>query len=87
VATDFAAAAGINSNMNIWEEIQMQKSEQDQRSRARRRKVRDFFYHLVVFLFVLAILFVVSGMSGALVWLFLFWGFAVALHGVYAYFS
>jgi hypothetical protein len=69
------------------EEIQMQKNEQEQRSRIRNRRVRDFFYHLVVYLFILAILFIVSGVSGALVWLFLVWGFAVALHGVYAYFG
>jgi hypothetical protein len=63
----------------------MQKNEQAQRSGLRRRRVRDFFYHLVVYLFVLAVLFVVSGVSGALVWLFLIWGFAVALHGIYAF--
>jgi fatty acid desaturase len=73
--------------MDILEEIQMQKNEQDQRSRAQKRRVRDFFYHLVVYLFILAILFVVSGVSGALVWLFLIWGFAVAMHGIYAYFG
>jgi hypothetical protein len=85
VAPEFDAAAGVNLNMNVLEEIHMQKNEQDQRSSARRRKVRDFFYHLVVYLFLLAILYVASGVSGALVWLFLFWGFAVALHGVYAF--
>jgi hypothetical protein len=63
----------------------MQNNELHPRSKARNRKVRDFFYHLVVYLFILAILFVVSGVSGALVWLFLIWGFAVALHGVYAF--
>jgi hypothetical protein len=65
----------------------MQKNEQDQRSKARNRRVRDFFYHLAVYLFVLTILFVASGVSGAFVWLLLLWGFAVALHGIYAYFS
>jgi hypothetical protein len=68
-------------------ENQMQKNEQEQRSKLRNRRVRDFFYHLVVYLFILAILFVVSGVSGALVWLLLIWGFAVALHGVYAFFG
>ena len=63
----------------------MQENEQYRRSKT--RKVRDFFYHLVVYLFVLAILFVASGVSGALVWLLLVWGFAVALHGVYAFFG
>jgi Flp pilus assembly protein TadB len=71
--------------MDIRGETQMQKNEQDQRSGIRRRRVRDFFYHLVVYLFILAILFVVSGVSGALIWVFLVWGFAVALHGVYAF--
>jgi hypothetical protein len=65
----------------------LQKNEQDQRSRIRRRRIRDFFYDLVVYWFILAILFVVSGVSGALVWLFLVWGFAVTLHGIYAVFS
>jgi hypothetical protein len=44
----------------------MQNNELHPRSKARNRKVRDFFYHLVVYLFVLAILFVVCGVSGAL---------------------
>ena len=73
--------------VNIREETEMQTNEEEQRSRIRRRRVRDFFYHLVVYLFILAMLFLVSGVSGALVWLFLVWGFAVALHGVYAFFS
>ena len=63
----------------------MQNNELHPRSKARHRKVRDFFYHLVVYLFILAILFVVSGVSRGLVLMFLFWGFAVALHGVYAF--
>ena len=63
----------------------MQTNEQTSRSNTRRRHVRDFFYHLIVFLFMLALLFLVTGVSGALVWLMLFWGFAVALHGVYAF--
>lgn len=65
----------------------MQENDQVQRSRIRTRRIRDFLYHLVVYLFVLAILFLVSGVSGALVWVMLFWGFAVALHGVYAFFG
>jgi hypothetical protein len=63
----------------------MQVNEQEQRAMVRRRHVRDFFYHLVVYLFILAMLFVVSGVSGALVWVMLVWGLAVALHGVYAF--
>ena len=58
--------------MDYLGENQMQKDEQEQRSEIRRRRVRDFFYHLVVYLFVLALIFLVSGVSGALVWLFLF---------------
>jgi hypothetical protein len=65
----------------------MQRDEQVQGSKARYQRVRGFLYHLVVYLFILAILFVVSGVSGAFVWLLLIWGFAVALHGVYAYFG
>ena len=56
-------------------------------ARIRSRRMRDFFYHLVVFLFVLVLLFLVTGLDGAVVWLFLFWGFAVALHAVYAFFG
>lgn len=63
----------------------MQNNEQDQGTEGRDR-ARDFFYHLVVYLFVMAIL-VVVGAGGAVVWIGLFWGFAVALHGVYAYFG
>jgi len=65
----------------------MQTDQQERRARARQRRVRDFFYHLVVYAFVLAILFLVSGVSGALVWLLVIWGFALAMHGVYAYFG
>ena len=65
----------------------MQKDEQVQRSKSRNRRVRDFFYHFVVYIFVLAILFLVMGESPAFVWIGLVWGFAVALHGVYAYFG
>ena len=63
----------------------MQNDEQNQGSEGRDR-ARDFFYHLVVFLFVIAILYV-AGTGGALVWIALGWGFAVALHGVYAFFG
>jgi di/tricarboxylate transporter len=73
--------------MDHLEENHMQENAQERRSGIRRRHIRDFFYHLIVFVFVLAILFFASGVSGALVWVFLFWGFAVALHGVYAFLS
>jgi hypothetical protein len=63
------------------------QDEQDRRSRARQRRLRDFFYHLVVYVFILVLLFIVTGGSTAIVWVGLFWGFAVALHGVYAYFG
>ena len=38
-------------------------------------------------LFLLALLFLTGGMSGAFVWIGLFWGFAVALRGIYVYFG
>jgi hypothetical protein len=69
------------------EEISMQHNDQVQRSTTSRRRVRDFFYHLAVYVFILAILFLTSGVSGALVWLSLLWGFAVVMHGIYAYFG
>ncbi len=63
----------------------MNNSEQTQHSRLRTRKVRDFFYHLIVYVFIMAMLFSVSGTGGALIWMSLIWGFAVALHAVYAF--
>jgi len=63
----------------------MQKEEQQATNKTRR--IRDFFYHLVVYLFVLAILLIVTGSIQAFILLLVFWGFAVALHGVYAYFG
>ena len=65
----------------------MQKEEQKQQASTKNLRIRDFFYHLVVYLFILAILLVVTGSSQAVVLLLVFWGFAVALHGVYAYFG
>lgn len=65
----------------------MQTNKQDQSSGLGKRKVRDFFYHLVVYLFLIILLLIVSGTSGAFIWIGLFWGFAVALHAVYAFFS
>lgn len=65
----------------------MQKDKPEQVTETRHNRVRDFSYHLVVYLFVLAILFLVGNASGAFVWVALFWGFAVAMHGIYAYFG
>jgi hypothetical protein len=65
----------------------MQKNKQDQPSKIAQKRIRDFFYHLVVYLFMLALLLVIGSASGALVWIGLVWGFAVALHRVYAFFS
>lgn len=65
----------------------MQKEEQNQNVTPARDRVRDFFYHLVVYLFCLMLLFLVSSLGGAFIWIALFWGFAVALHGVYAVFG
>lgn len=65
----------------------MQQDEQVQREKIRRRRIRDFFYHLFSYLFVLALLYVSSGSGGALVWVALGWGFGVAMHGVHAYFN
>ncbi len=60
---------------------------EEQGSKGRYLRVRDFFYHLIVYVFVLAILFFVMGDSAAFVWIALGWGLGVALHGVYAYFG
>ncbi len=65
----------------------MPNDTQDQGSKARTRRVRDFFYHLVVYVFALVFLFLVMGANSAFVVMVLCWGFAVALHGVYAYFG
>jgi hypothetical protein len=64
----------------------MQKDQQALLAEGRGTRMRDFFYHLVVFAFVLALL-LLLGAEGAFIWLALFWGVAVALHGVYAYFG
>lgn len=64
----------------------MQKDQQAQLAEGRGTRVRDFFYHLIVYAFVMALFFLV-GAGGAFVWVGLFWGFAVAMHGVYAYFG
>lgn len=65
----------------------MQNKEQVQTATTTRTRVRDFVYHLVVFVFILALIAILSGLKGAFIWLFLFWGLAVALHGVYAFFG
>jgi len=65
----------------------MNKDNPDRVSEPGSTRVRDCLYHLVVYLFVLAIIFVVSGASGAFVWIALFWGFAVVLHAIYAVFG
>jgi hypothetical protein len=64
---------------------------------ATRTRVRDFLYHLVVYVFVgglLVILDVRAGTGDAAVlgldwafWVLLFWGLAVAAHAVYAAFG
>ena len=64
----------------------MLKDEQTQAQPSQRERMRDFFYHLIVYLFVLGVLAIV-GVGGAFVWIALVWGFAVAAHGVYAYFG
>jgi 2TM domain len=60
-----------------------------------RKAVRDFFYHLVVFVFVSALLVIVdvrAGTAGNAVvgldwayWVILFWGLGLAGHAVYAF--
>jgi hypothetical protein len=64
----------------------MQQDNQAQLAEGRGTRLRDFFYHLVVYVFLMALLLLV-GAGGAFVWLGLFWGVAVAFHAVYAYFG
>lgn len=67
----------------------MQNNAQDQtQNPPRGLRMRDFFYHLLVYVFVLALIGIATGSTGgAFMWLALFWGFAVAAHGIYAYFG
>lgn len=65
----------------------MQQDNQAQLAEGRGTRLRDFFYHLVAYLFVMALLLVLSGTGGAFIWLALFWGVAVAFHAVYAVFG
>lgn len=51
-----------------------------------RDRLRDFFYHFIVFAFIMGFLLLVSSSPGMFV-VALFWGMAVALHGVYAVFG
>ncbi len=65
----------------------MQKEHHEQHNEPLRVRLRDFSYHLIVFVFVLVLLLMVNGISPAFAWMFVFWGFAVAMHGVYAIFG
>lgn len=61
------------------------------------RHVRDFFYHLVVFVFVNTLMVVIDvrgGTGGQPVlgldfayWLIIFWGFGILGHAVYVFFG
>jgi hypothetical protein len=68
----------------------------DQRP-ATRTRVRDFLYHLVVFVFVGGLLVILDVRAGSgddailgmdwAFWVLLFWGLALAAHAVYAAFG
>jgi len=67
--------------------MQMKNDQHQTQTKLRVERIRDFFYHLVVFAFVLTLLFILAGAGAAFVLLGLFWGFGLAMHGVYAYFG
>lgn len=67
---------------------QVQHHVQHQSHSSRSLRFRDFFYHLAVFLFVLAILGLTAGVTSlAFMWVAILWGFTVATHAVYAYYG
>jgi 2TM domain len=64
-------------------------------SKKHAKDVRDFWYHLITFVFVNALLVIVDLRSGAgeqtvvgldwAFWLILFWGFGLVAHAVYVF--
>ncbi len=67
-----------------------------QRARTHVKTVRDFFYHLMVYVFLGALLVVIDKAGGADAgffgldfanWVLLFWGLGVVGHAIYAYFG
>jgi hypothetical protein len=65
------------------------------RARKHAKDVRDFWYHLITFVFVNALLVIVDLRGGAgegtilgldwAYWLILFWGFGLVAHAVYVF--
>ena len=63
----------------------------------RRGRVRDWMYHLLVFLMVATLMVILDVRAGTgsnavlgldwAFWTILFWGFAVASHGIWAWFG
>lgn len=66
-------------------------------AREHNKKVRDFFYHLMVYVLVNALLVVIDLRGGETsqtvfgldwaYWVILFWGFGIIGHGIYVYFD
>ena len=75
----------------------MQQMDQVQTSSASRRAVRDFLYHLMVFVFVNALLIIVDVRAGTgsnailgldwAFWITLFWGMGLVGHAVDAFYG
>lgn len=65
----------------------MQQDDHHTGSIARSLRLRDFLYHFVVYLFVMAIVYIATGAGSAFIWLGLVWGFAVIMHGIWSYFG
>ena len=78
----------------------MSRSEADaglESARQHNKRVRDFWYHFMVYVFVCGLLVVLDLRGGAgdgavfgldwAYWLILFWGFGVAGHGISVFFS
>ena len=61
-----------------------------ERAQTHVKHVRDFYYHLMVYVLVNAMLVIVDLRDGSLdwaYWLIIFWGFGVAGHAIYTFFG
>jgi hypothetical protein len=72
-------------------EVQMtQEDRARERAEKHVREVRDFFYHLMVYVLVCAMLVFIDLRQGGLDWAFwvIFgWGFGIAGHAIYVFFG
>ena len=61
-----------------------------ERAKEHVKHVRDFYYHLMVYVLVNAMLVIIDLRVGGLdwaYWVIIFWGFGIAGHAIYAFFG